>query len=148
MGVQISAPSVPASYGLVDGAVHGVNFTASVLHAMVTALARMVSGKEQVQLAGPVGISIMSRQMGEQGLVPLLEFMALLSLNLGLINLLPFPALDGGRLAFIVAEALRGKRVEPSREAVVHLIGFVLVIGLMGVLTLLEVARLTGIGGR
>ena len=107
----------------------------------------VVSGHAEVQLTGPVGISVMSRQMGEQGLVPLLEFMALLSLNLGLINLLPFPALDGGRLLFILAEALRGKRIEPSREALVHLIGFVAVIGLMAVLTLIEVARLTGVSG-
>lgn len=145
MGVQISAPSVPARYGLVAGAVHGVRFTGTVLHAMLTALASMFTGQQDVQLAGPVGISIMSREMGQQGVVALLEFMALLSLNLGLINLLPIPALDGGRLLFIAAEALRGRRVEPNREAVVHLIGFVAVIGLMGVLTLMEVARLTGI---
>jgi regulator of sigma E protease len=145
MGVQISTPSVPVKYGLLAGSVHGVRFTGTILHAMLTALARMVTGRASVQLAGPVGISIMSRQMGEQGLVPFLEFVALLSLNLGLINLLPIPALDGGRLIFILAEAVRGKRVEPAREAVVHLIGFVAVIALMGVLTLLEVARLTGI---
>lgn len=147
MGVQISAPSIPARYGLLQGLVHGARFTVDVLHAMVTALARMFVGQQEVQLAGPVGISIMSREMGQQGMIALLEFMALLSLNLGLINLLPIPALDGGRLLFIGAEAVRGKRIEPSREAVVHLIGFVAVIGLMGVLTLMEVARLTGITG-
>jgi len=73
-----------------------------------------------------------------RGLTVFLGIMALLSINLGIINLLPIPALDGGRLLFIAAEAIRGRRVEPAREAVVHLIGFALVIGLMVVLTVAE----------
>lgn len=147
MGVAIGTPSIATRFGLVAALGQGVGLTGRLLHAMITTLARMFVGRAEVELAGPVGISIMSRQMGEQGMVSFLRFMALLSLNLGLINLLPIPALDGGRLLFIAAEAVRGKRVEPSREAVVHLIGFVLVIGLMAAITVVEVARLTGLTG-
>ena len=144
MGIQITAPSVPARFGPVAAAWHGVRMTGRVVHAMVTALARMLVGQAAVEIKGPVGISIMSREIGEQGWNALLEFMALLSINLGVINLFPLPALDGGRLLFIAAEAVRGRRMEPSREAIVHLVGFVLVIGLMAAITMLEVARLTG----
>jgi regulator of sigma E protease len=145
MGIAIGGPSIPTRFGLVAAVVHGAELTGRLLHAMVTTLAQMFIGRAEVEIAGPVGISIMSRQMGEQGMVAFLRFMALLSLNLGILNLLPIPALDGGRLLFIAAEAVRGRRIEPSREAVVHLIGFVLVIGLMAVVTIMEVARLTGL---
>jgi regulator of sigma E protease len=147
MGVQITAPSVPAQFGVVGAVVHGIRFTGRIMHLMVTALARMFTGQAEVSLKGPVGIGIMSREFGEQGWLPLLNFMAMLSLNLGIINLLPIPALDGGRLIFIAAEAVRGRRVEPSREAVVHLVGFVLVIGIMVVITAVEIARMTGFMG-
>jgi regulator of sigma E protease len=58
-----------------------------------------------------------------------------------ILNLLPIPALDGGRLLFIGAEAIRGRRVEPAREALVHLIGFMLLVGLMVLLTVADVSR-------
>lgn len=148
MGVQITAPSIPMRYGPLAAVEHGLRMTATVLHAMVTGLAQMVVGQAAVELKGPVGISMMSREFGEQGPVALLEFMALLSLNLGLLNLLPIPALDGGRLLFIAFEALRGRRIEPAREALLHVVGFVLVISLMAVITLVEVARLTGLAGQ
>jgi regulator of sigma E protease len=144
MGVQISVPSVPVRYGLVGALAHGVKLTGAGLGTMVTMLGQMIVGRASVEIHGPVGISIMSRQFGEQGPVALLEFMAILSLNLGLINLLPLPALDGGRLLFIGAEALRGRRVEPAREQVVHLVGMVAVLALMAVITVVEIVRLSG----
>jgi regulator of sigma E protease len=110
----------------------------------VTALAQMVRGQREADLRGPLGISDLSREAGERGVESFLRFMAILSINLGILNLLPVPALDGGRLLFVGAEAVRGRRVEPSREAVVHLIGFVLVLGLMAVLTVMEFADKLG----
>lgn len=92
-------------------------------------------------IAGPIGIAQLSREVAQQGIRPLLNFTAFLSINLGLLNLLPLPALDGGRLAFVVAEWIRGKRIPPEREAVVHFIGMMLLIGLMVVVSYLDVAR-------
>jgi regulator of sigma E protease len=81
------------------------------------------------QLTGPIGIAELTGEMAKAGLSPLLEFAALISINLAIINLLPFPGLDGGRLIFVALEWVRrGKRISPKREGLVHLIGFVLLI--------------------
>lgn len=125
-----------------EAVVYGPRRTAEVTALMVGGLVGMLTLAVRPEIAGPVGIAVMGRQFGEQGLDTFLAFMALLSINLGIINLLPIPALDGGRLLFIAMEALRGRRVEPTREAVVHMIGFALVLGLMLVVTVWEVARL------
>ncbi len=138
IGAQITTAVVPLALPPLPAVARGVTLTAAWMQAMVQGLAEMLVGKQQLALAGPVKISEMSRDVSNQGLDKFLLFMALLSINLGIINLLPIPALDGGRLLFIGAEAVRGKRIEPAREAVVHFIGFVLVIGLMLVLTAVE----------
>jgi regulator of sigma E protease len=142
IGVSISPPVVALSLPPVQAVERGVTLTAMMMQTMARQLVEMMIGRQEVALAGPVRISEMSRDVSRQGLNEFLLFMALLSLNLGVINLLPIPALDGGRLLFIAAEAIRGRRVEPAREAVVHLVGFVLVIGLMAVLTAVELFNL------
>ena len=69
--------------------------------------------------------------------------MALISISLGVVNILPIPALDGGRLLFVVIEGLRGgKRISPQREGLVHLVGFVLLISLIVVISYFDVVRL------
>jgi len=76
------------------------------------------------------------------GWEPFLDLAAFLSLNFALINALPLPALDGGHIAFVIVEWLRrGKRVPPQREALVHLTGMMLLIGLMLVVSYLDVVR-------
>jgi len=77
------------------------------------------------------------------GLSPLLEFAALISINLAIINLFPFPGLDGGRLIFVGIEwARRGKRISPKREGLVHLIGFIVLIILIVVISYYDIANL------
>jgi regulator of sigma E protease len=78
----------------------------------------------------------------EQGYRPLLDFAALLSINLAIINILPLPMLDGGRIMFVLLEiARRGKRVAPEKEALVHFIGLVLILTLAVVITYFDVLR-------
>jgi regulator of sigma E protease len=84
-----------------------------------------------VDVAGPVGIAVITGQAARMGIVYLLQFMALLSINLGIINFLPFPALDGGRVLFIIIEKIRRKPVDEKIEAIAHNIGFLLLIGLI-----------------
>ena len=96
---------------------------------------------------GPVGIAVTTGEVVRQARDSqspgmLLYFMALLSTALGLTNLLPLPALDGGRLLFIGVEAIRRKRIEPAQEGMVHLIGFGLLLLLVGLLTVKEVSSL------
>ena len=95
------------------------------------------------QLAGPIAIAQITGEVYKAGISPLLEFMALISINLGIFNLLPFPGLDGGRLVFVFLEWIRrGKRISPQKEGLVHLIGFVALIVLILVISYFDVARI------
>ncbi len=101
------------------------------------------------QLAGPVGIAqttgevARSSETAAGAIAPLLELSALLSINLGIMNLLPLPMLDGGRVLFLVIEVVRGgRRVAPEREALVHLVGFVAFMLLAVVITFADIGRL------
>jgi len=95
------------------------------------------------QLTGPIGIAELTGEMAKAGLSPLLEFAALISINLAIINLLPFPGLDGGRLIFVALEWVRrGKRISPKREGLVHLIGFVLLILFIMVVSYYDIANI------
>ena len=96
------------------------------------------------QVGGPVAIVQMAGEVAQGGPGPLLAFTAFLSINLAIINLLPIPGLDGGRLAFLFLEAVRGKKVSPKRERLVHLVGFVILLGLIILVTYNDVIRLTG----
>lgn len=97
------------------------------------------------QFSGPVGIAQMTGEVARAGISPLLEFTAFLSLNLAILNLLPIPALDGGRIAFVVVEwARRGKRIDPQTEGKIHFIGFVILIGLILMVTFQDIMRIVG----
>ena len=94
------------------------------------------------QVAGPVGIATLTGQVASLGITYLLQFMALLSLNLALVNILPFPALGGGRLLFLLIEKFKGKPVRQSVETWIHTIGFWLLIVLILVITYKDIMRL------
>jgi regulator of sigma E protease len=95
-------------------------------------------------VAGPVGIAQMTGLYVQEGFVALLRFLALLSLSLGVINIFPFPALDGGRMAFIIVEAIRGKPVDAKIEGLIHSLGFIFLIIVIFMVTFQDIARLFG----
>jgi len=92
-------------------------------------------------LAGPVGIAALTGQVTQLGASYLLQFMALLSVNLGIINALPIPALDGGRILFLIIEKIKGRPVSRKAEGIAHSIGFTLLILLMIVVTFRDFIR-------
>jgi regulator of sigma E protease len=103
----------------------------------------MIIGTAPAQFAGPVGIAQLTGQVASAGISPLLEFAAFLSINLAIFNIFPLPALDGGRIAFVVVEWIRrGKRVAPRAEALVHSIGFMLIIAFFLAITYQDIARI------
>ena len=103
-----------------------------VLMAMVGALVQLVQGSVGAEaLSGPVGIVQMTGEVANQGILPLLNFAAFLSLNLGLINLLPVPALDGGHFVMLVLEGLRGKPLGPKAMYYIQAAGVTLLVSLM-----------------
>ncbi|CAG0936717.1 regulator of sigma E protease [Thermoflexales bacterium] len=109
-------------------------------------LAQQIAPSE-AQVVGPVGISqVAATAMGQTTRTGepfwLLNLFAAISLALAITNLLPLPALDGGRLIFIILEAVRGKRISPEREAIVHFVGMMLLLALMVLITIQDVGRL------
>ena len=86
-------------------------------------------------------ISFVSGQVKE-GWYMILYIVFLISLNLGIMNLLPLPALDGGRLVFLIVEGIRRRPVPPEKEGMVHAIGFLLLLVLIGLVTYQDIARL------
>lgn len=98
------------------------------------------------QTAGPVGMAQLTHELVEQSTLPVWYTLAnlaiLLSLNLAFLNLLPIPALDGARLMFVLAEIIRGRRIAPEKEGLVHLFGFVVLIGLMFIIMFNDLKRI------
>jgi len=93
-------------------------------------------------VAGPVGIAILTKEVANLGLVYLIQFAAILSVNLGIVNILPIPALDGGRILFILIEKIKGSPVSQKVEQTFHTLFFALLMLLMLVVTYKDIARL------
>lgn len=134
-------------YSLWEAPAHALQESArlSVLTVeMFTNVIRSIFTKFSVPegVAGPVGIFQLTSVFVQEGLLSLIRFMALLSLSLAIINVLPFPALDGGRLLFIVIEVISGKKVSPKIEAVIHATGYVLLLILIFAVTYSDILRL------
>jgi regulator of sigma E protease len=103
----------------------------------------VITGAVSADFYGPVGIVQATGEIARYGAAPLLEFAAFISLILGVLNLFPLPALDGGRIAFVLLEWVRrGKRISPKREGLVHLIGFIILMALMLAVTLQDIIRI------
>ncbi len=122
------------------------NLTAEAAVAIVDALGKMVTTGEGLdQSAGPVGIVSMVAQATRSGGLPVyLQLAMFISINLGLMNLLPIPGLDGSRIIFLALEGVRRKPVDQKIEAYIHLAGYVLLLGLMLFFTFQDVRRLFG----
>jgi len=103
-----------------------------------------VGGDSGFQVTGPIGIAQLTGEVvKEAGWKSLMDFAALLSMNLAVLNILPLPMLDGGRVVFVLLEYVRrGKRIAPQKEAMVHFVGLVAMLTLAAVITYFDVARL------
>lgn len=120
------------------GAASTYEFTMMILKS----LGMLFTGSVGINdLSGPVGIFKMTGEFAQQGMAILMKWAAVLSINLGLFNLLPLPALDGGRLAFLAVEALRGRPVDPHKEGMVHFLGFAFLMLLILVVTWNDLQR-------
>lgn len=120
----------------------------NLVATMVTGIGQIFSGERSVrELGGPVKIAKYSGEQFSLGPLPFVEFMALISLNLAFINLLPIPALDGGHLAFYAAEAIRRKPVGPRGQEFAFRTGVALVLMLMLFVTVNDVVSLPIFGG-
>lgn len=122
---------------------YGFTETFETSKMIVTNLFMLVTGQLSIEmLSGPVGIYDATDQIVQTGFMNFLMWTAMLSVNLGIINLVPLPALDGGRLIFVGIEAVRGKPIDPQKEGFVHVIGVALLMLLMIIVTWNDIQRL------
>ncbi|MBA2285317.1 MAG: site-2 protease family protein [Ktedonobacteraceae bacterium] len=129
--------------------IKGVQHTFVVTRDFIGGLVQLITGAQKAQLVGPVGIVKITGEVAQSvpafGWWPILSLTAILSLNLMIVNILPFPALDGGRVVLILIEILRGgKRLRPEREGLINFVGMALLLTLMVVITISDVLHWGG----
>ena len=134
---------VEKEYGFVNSLKYACNKTVSLFGSMWDTIKYLFQGKVGVnQLSGPVGIYSIVDSQAEEGLEAILYLMAYLSINVGLINLLPFPAFDGGRILFLFIEKIFRKPVSKKVEGIIHTVGFFLILALLAYVTLNDIVKL------
>jgi len=125
--------------GLGESAWESVRYPAIQSVNMLGGLYLMVRGKIKAEVSGPVGIVRAVAQTTKSGAEDVLQIIATISIALGLFNLLPVPALDGGRLVFLGVEAVSRRKIRPTVEAAVHMVGFMLLLGLLVFVTFKDI---------
>lgn len=153
LGVEIGAVTQLATLPFLSALNHGVAFAFQYVKVVLQMPIMLIRGQlapADAQLSGPVGIAHLVggavTATIETGLwFPIWRLSGILSVALAITNLLPLPALDGGRLLFILIEALRGRRINPEREGFVHMVGFMLLLGLLVYITVQDL-RTTPVG--
>ncbi|MDI9369708.1 MAG: RIP metalloprotease RseP [Synergistota bacterium] len=140
LGIRPALKRYPAGEALTSALSYTVEMTVEMLRSII----RFIIGAEKVDVAGPVGIASMAGEAARKGLWTFVTFLALINLNLGLLNLFPFPALDGGRLVFTVGEMILRRRVPEKLENFIHMSGFVLLIMLIIYVTWQDIVNVFG----
>ena len=143
MGVQIAYSTFQrVHYPIWQAIPLGIQTTGLMVLGMVQGIIWMIQGIIAPDISGPITIARVAGEAVSSGPVSLVNLIAFLSVNLCILNLIPFPGLDGGRLLFLVIEALRGgRRIAPEREGLVHLIGIVILLGFMILVSYYDILR-------
>lgn len=134
-------------YGAYYGTIASYDTTISVFRGLWGTVSEVGHGKVPEGTVGPVGIFAIIYFVLKQGILPILNLMGLISINLAVLNILPIPALDGGRLFFIGIEAVFGKKVLPKVEAAFHSVGFLVLLALIIVISFFDIKRVISAGG-
>lgn len=130
-------------HGFLPAIKYGFTKFASLTRQMFITFKSLFTGDVSVKdLSGPVGIYSAVDKTRENGFSNLFYLLALLSLNVGFVNLIPFPAFDGGRILFLIIEKIKGKPVKPETENLIHNIGFFILLGLIIYVTVNDIIKL------
>jgi len=153
LGVHIDADYPPNDivikrYNPLEALVKGVQHTWDMIVVMIVGLAQLLHSLISPRVATPEGsvggliaIGRLTAEVAREGWRDLLSLTAFLSLNLAILNLLPIPALDGGRILFALAEIVSRRRIPPEKEALIHMAGFVILIGFMIIVTFMDISN-------
>jgi regulator of sigma E protease len=149
MGITATTNVNIVRYPFWEAPFRGVGETFSVTGQFISTISQMISGAIKPQISGPVGIVQITGQVAQTvptlGWWPILSLTAILNINLAIVNILPFPALDGGRVVLILIELLRGgKRLKPELEGIINLAGMAILLTLMVIITVSDVMHWNG----
>lgn len=140
IGINPVMNSMPLN--VAEAVVQSLHTTGFVLVSMVDGIWSMITGHTNAELAGPIGVAQMAGQVAESGFANLLQFTALLSLNLGVINLLPIPALEGGHLIVLIIEGITRRRLPAKALQYIQMTGIVILLALFVYATTHDISRL------
>ena len=142
LGIELSIEEERVSVGPVSVVTEALTYPVIKTKQIAVGLYEIVTGQQEGMFMGPVGITDMIKRTFEVGWIRVLELLMLLNVYLGLFNLLPLPALDGGRLVFLGYEMATRRRANPKVEATVHMVGIMALLLLMVLVTYKDIARL------
>lgn len=146
VGIRITLANIittKTSHSLFYSITLAIEHLSSTLGFIKTEVSHWIQGTAKPQLTGPIGIAQVTGEVAKTGLVPLIELTALLSLNLAILNILPIPMLDGGRMLFVLFEIVtRGKKIPKDKENIIHAFGLLLLVGIIILVTFQDIARL------
>ena len=129
-------------YGFIQACRSSLGYTYRMTMMMLRALAELILRRQETEVTGPVGIAAMSGRAMRSGVWDFITFIAVIALNLGIMNLFPIPALDGGRLLFVFLEMIIRRRLPVKVENWIHAAGFVVLISLMILITCKDIYSL------
>lgn len=140
--IGITPPVFYKKVSVLESAQYGLKQTFEFTRLVLSYLIQMITGQMAVELGGPIAVAQVIGEGAKQGLSNLLSLTGILSIQFGILNLLPIPALDGGQLAVLTYEGIRRKPVSPEKKGLIQLTGFALLIALMIAVTYKDILRI------
>lgn len=133
-------------YGIYYGFKDSIYWGKTVLNGFASIFKDIGNGQAPKDISGPVGVFAVTTEAAKTGIISLINLVGIISVNLAILNIIPFPALDGGRLLFIIIEAIFGKKVAPKIEGVIHGVGMFILLALILLITIGDVKKLIEAG--
>ena len=133
-------------YGIYYGFKEAVFWGKNVVLGFGNIFKDLFQGRAPKDISGPVGVFAVTSETAKAGILPLINLLGIISINLAILNILPFPALDGGRLLFIFIERIVGRKVIPKVETIIHSIGMIILLALILAITIHDIQGLISAG--
>jgi regulator of sigma E protease len=148
LGIRLEDVQGPVSVALPEAVVQAVQLTGDVVGQIAQIPGQIIAsrggGGGGPQVGGPIQIFVVTGQVAQFGLPTFLKLIGVLSVNLAVLNIIPFPGLDGGRLLFVLIAGIFRRRLSPQLEAAIHAVGFVLLLLLLVVVSISDIRRVVG----
>ncbi len=148
LGIKIEEVQGPKTVALPEAFGEATALTGEVVQQIAELPGQLIGGRTggpaAPEVTGPIGIIQITGQVAELGLPTILKLVGVLSVNLGVLNIVPFPGLDGGRLLFVLIAGIFKKQFSPQVEAAIHAVGFLLLLGLLVVVSISDIRRVVG----